>query len=160
MSRLLNVCSKSYLDRSKMFPLLSESTTILTTIAFGNSADPEAEWIGSDNQGKMESFLMPRSLKTGLLLYDECELELIPYCSWSVKAHRLPRRQYCFDNEYQRPVLLCEIPERTLLGLRTLLQRIYLIRGSMRVAEDRIIASATNQNPPSIHCCFFIETGV
>jgi hypothetical protein len=118
----LNVCSKSYLDRSRMFPLLSESTTILTTIAFGNSADPEAEWIGSDNQGKMESFLMPRSLKTGLLLYDECELELIPYCSWSVKAHRLPRRQYCFDNEYQRPVLLCEIPERTLLGLRTLLQ--------------------------------------
>jgi hypothetical protein len=37
----------------------------------------EAEWIGAEVRGKMESLLMPRSLKIGLLLYDECELELI-----------------------------------------------------------------------------------
>ena len=30
-------------------------------------------------EGKMESLLMPRSLKPGSLLCDECELELISY---------------------------------------------------------------------------------
>jgi hypothetical protein len=39
----------------------------------------EAEWIRAEVQGKIESLLIPRSLKPGLLLYDECELELISY---------------------------------------------------------------------------------